>query len=226
MGKGDNRMIDNLEKTLFIDYEKDISDETKFDIQSNWLDLMNSVSDSILVLDSNYIVIWVNRAFCNNYKLSSDKVVGKKCCNFIQESNEKNHIYPSLSENKKELSNDGCISGLFDGRIEISTFPIKFGSNDFIGSIHVIKKLVDDEWNSLRKLCNEKLHKISEMTSPLFHDLNQPLQAATGFSELLISNVPIEHPFYKRLITIREQIDRIADITKKLSKITKECACF
>ncbi len=67
------------------------------------------------------------------------------------------------------------------------------------------------------KLEKEKLQGVLEMAGAICHEINQPLQAILGYSDLFETE-PITA---KELEQIKFQATRIGDITKRLSKITR-----
>lgn len=48
--------------------------------------------------------------------------------------------------------------------------------------------------------------------------MNQPMQISSGYSEMLL-NTSNDHPIYAKLHKINDQIQRMGDITKKLTNI-------
>jgi PAS domain S-box-containing protein len=64
----------------------------------------------------------------------------------------------------------------------------------------------------------EKLQGVLEMARAICHEINQPLQAIMGYTELFDSPGAIAA---KELEQIKFQATRIGDITKRLSKITR-----
>ncbi len=67
------------------------------------------------------------------------------------------------------------------------------------------------------KLEKEKLQGVLEMAGAICHEINQPLQAILGYSNLFDT----ESITAKELEQIKFQATRIGDITKRLSKITR-----
>jgi C4-dicarboxylate-specific signal transduction histidine kinase len=67
----------------------------------------------------------------------------------------------------------------------------------------------------------EKLQGIIEMSGAVCHELNQPMQVVSGTSVLLMMNIQDDNPLYENIKTVKEQIDRMGTITKKLMGITK-----
>ncbi|MEN6487594.1 MAG: PAS domain S-box protein, partial [Smithella sp.] len=64
----------------------------------------------------------------------------------------------------------------------------------------------------------EKLQGVLEMAGTICHEMNQPMQIISGYSEMLL-NISEDHPIHAKLNTINEQIQRMGDITKKLMNI-------
>ena len=71
------------------------------------------------------------------------------------------------------------------------------------------------------RLHREKLQGVVETAGAASHDLNQPLQTIVGQLELLLLNLD-QGPenIRRRVETVFQEIDRITDITRKLSRIT------
>ncbi len=68
---------------------------------------------------------------------------------------------------------------------------------------------------------HEKLQGVIELAGGVCHELNQPLQAISGYSEILMMRLEEDNPIYDNIQSIKGQIDRMRDITKKLMSITR-----
>jgi len=66
----------------------------------------------------------------------------------------------------------------------------------------------------------EKMIGALEMAGAICHEMNQPLQNITGFAEILGKSVSTDNPSYKNINMIKDQIDHLGSITKKLMHIT------
>ncbi len=67
----------------------------------------------------------------------------------------------------------------------------------------------------------EKLTGVIEMAGAVCHEINQPMQVVLGLSELLLMDVKEDHPLYQNIFEIKDQIDRMGGITRKLMNITR-----
>jgi len=68
---------------------------------------------------------------------------------------------------------------------------------------------------------HEKLQGVIETAGAVCHEFNQPLQAISGYAELLIMDIENDHPYYDKITKIKSQADRMGDLTQKLMGITK-----
>lgn len=64
-----------------------------------------------------------------------------------------------------------------------------------------------------------KMEGVIEMAGAVCHEMNQPMQTILGNCELLIMDMDGNHPYYKRISTIKGQIDRMGTLMGKLMNI-------
>ena len=67
----------------------------------------------------------------------------------------------------------------------------------------------------------EKLSGVLEMAGAVCHELNQPIQVVSGYSELLLMDMEKDNSAYPYIKMIKEQTDEMGSITRKLMRITK-----
>ena len=78
------------------------------------------------------------------------------------------------------------------------------------------KKRAEEE-----RLRREKLEGILELAGAVCHELNQPVMAISGYSELALMSVDPDHALYDKLKKIDKQVQRMGGITKKLMQLTR-----
>ena len=71
------------------------------------------------------------------------------------------------------------------------------------------------------RLYREKLQAVLETAGAVCHELNQPMMAISGNTELLISMLDPNDPHYPRVAKIKSQVERMGAITQKLMGITR-----
>ena len=92
------------------------------------------------------------------------------------------------------------------------------------GRKHFIVNFVDiseSKRAERERIQREKLQSVIEIAGAICHEMNQPMQAILGRSELLLMDISEDDAQYAYIKTIKEQIDRMGKITKKLMTLTK-----
>ncbi len=104
---------------------------------------------------------------------------------------------------------------------------INAGANDYIG-----KPFHDEELrvriNSGKRIINlqneldrrGKTQGVLEMAGAVCHELNQPLQAIMGHTQLLQLDIPKDDPLRQTFDKIYQQVEHLGRITRKLMRIT------
>lgn len=130
-------------------------------------------------------------------------------------------IYNTLAERGRASMNmdlkkkDGSI---LHAHVQLSSAN---SSNPMAWIIATISDIADRKRAEDEKIEHEKLQAVLEIAGAVCHELNQPLQAILGYSELIMMDQDPESSLVKNLGIIRNQTQKIGAITKKLSKITK-----
>lgn len=68
---------------------------------------------------------------------------------------------------------------------------------------------------------HQKLQGVLEMAGAVCHELNQPLHIVSGYSEMLLIDLDSNDPQAEILRVIKSQVDRIAELTRRIMRITK-----
>ena len=67
----------------------------------------------------------------------------------------------------------------------------------------------------------EKLKGVLETAGGVCHTLNQPLQYVLGAVQILLMDMSRENKMFKSLDTIREKVEQMGTITRKLAQVTR-----
>lgn len=62
----------------------------------------------------------------------------------------------------------------------------------------------------------DQLGEVLDEAGTLCHQLNQPIQCVSGYTELILMDLPEDDPIFDRLSAISVQVQRMADITRQL----------
>jgi len=87
-----------------------------------------------------------------------------------------------------------------------------------LGCLTIVSKEMKAEEERIKR---ERLQVSLEMAGAVCHELNQPLQGISGYSQNLLMNLPKDSPVYPKIKNIIDLTKKMGDITKKLARITK-----
>ena len=122
----------------------------------------------------------------------------------------------------------------------ICFFELKLGAfvNDKL-NIEKLEKKIEKLEQDINKLCNkdktftqiennckyifqkEKMQTISDLLRVLCHEMNQPLQAISGYSDLIKLDLKGNNSIQQDIKQIRDQINKAASINKKIANVAK-----
>lgn len=74
----------------------------------------------------------------------------------------------------------------------------------------------DGKASEPESVSRDDLGEVLKEAGTLCHQLNQPIQCVSGYTELLLMDLPEDDPIFQRLSAISTQVQRMADITRQL----------
>lgn len=199
--------------------------EDKLTLQNNVLNSVLSASPVGIVLIENNKIQWANSAFQNIF-------------NVKDEADYKGHTTEEFYATKDEYIRVGkeIIAHAPDNKmIELDA---EFKRNDSTFTAHLMLSCLDEKdffkkiivtvfdltsriKSEKDKIQKEKLQGVLEMAGAVCHEMNQPIMAITGYSELLMRSLSEEDPSYDKIKKIYTQSQRTGEITRRLMNLTK-----
>jgi PAS domain S-box-containing protein len=88
------------------------------------------------------------------------------------------------------------------------------------GSVAVLADLTEKNRAAQNRIQKEKLEGVLEIAGAVCHELNQPLQAFSGYTELMAMKLD-GHEVRADIAKLTAQIERMRDITDKLQGVTR-----
>ncbi len=126
------------------------------------------------------------------------------------------------------ISTSSRVRGLFVGVFSDFEDPVPDVSRELISIIirntaNALESIEfrDQKRSEFERRQKEKLQGVIELAGAVCHEMNQPMQAVSGYAELLLMDVTPVDRHYARLAAISKQVTRMGAITKKLMSITR-----
>jgi len=139
---------------------------------------------------------------------------GIDLCRMLRKKNRNNPLYLILLTARGHATD--IAEGLEAGADDYIAKP--FDNTELKARIDVGRRIIALQ-NEMRE--HEKLQGVMEMAGAVCHELNQPLQSVSGFSEILLMDIDASDRNYETLKAIKAGIDRIGELTRRVMKVTR-----
>jgi PAS domain S-box-containing protein len=128
---------------------------------SEWKTTFDSITDLVCIVDQNFTLLRVNKAFADTFSMKPEELVGKKCYQMIHGTNEP---VPGCPHIKTLEIKESAIADFFEPHlglhIEQATSPIFNEKGEVVASTHITRditqrKLAEEERLSHQKVAQE-----------------------------------------------------------------------
>jgi PAS domain S-box-containing protein len=181
--------------------------------------LIHALPMGIAIIDpETHKIIDVNPKAVLMIGAPADRIIGSRCHNLICPAEAGQCPFTDCGQTVVNAE-DGLLTA--DGEIlavHKTVLPLQIDEKDLL--LECFIDLSEQKRAEQERLKKEKLKGVVEMAGAVCHELNQPLQTISGFSELLMMEMEKDMPQYEKIGIIKDQIDRMGQITKKLMRTT------
>jgi CheY-like chemotaxis protein len=139
---------------------------------------------------------------------------GVDLCREVRKQKRQAYIYMILltaRDRKKDI-----IEGIGAGADDYVTKP--FNPNELKVRLRAGRRILEMQTKLVQR---EKLRGALEMAGATCHELNQPMQVVSGYSELLLKQVGKGSQLRAQIARIQEAVESMVEITRKLQSITR-----
>ena len=191
--------------------------------------LINTISNPIYFKDRDGVFQGCNRMFARTILgLTRDRIIGQRHQDLPEQ------IPPDLAaryqrEEIKMIEKRGfhsfeapvsCADGI-RREFLFNLAPVLDSSDETGGWVAVLADLTEKNRAVQDRMRREKLESVLETAGAVCHELNQPLQTLSGYTELMAVKIDSEQPTADYLAKMMDQIERMRGITDKLQGITR-----
>jgi PAS domain S-box-containing protein len=187
--------------------------------------IFNAAADGLCVINTEFEVQRINKTFADLLKIELSEAQGKKChelfgsdlchtprCPMVRVIGGERRVEDDVLVHNRDGESFPCI---------LTVIPLMNPEGAVIGMVTNFRDMTDRKRAEAEKIRREKLQGVLEMAGAVCHELNQPIQSASGYSELLLMDLPEGSPLTSRIHSLKEQVERMGDITGKLMNIAR-----
>jgi two-component system NtrC family sensor kinase len=185
--------------------------------------IFESVADGITMTDLEGVIVRLNEAVVRLHGYDTkEELIGKRALSLISEADR-----AKAEENLKmtlEKGYSGTLEYTFlkkDGSefpAELSATLLVDASGNPSGLVAITKNITERKKMQEQLILTDRLASIGELASGIAHELNNPLTAVTGFSELVLGKeLPDD---------VREDIQTVYDESQRAARVVRNLLTF
>lgn len=181
--------------------------------KQEWEDTFKAVEDMIIVFDQDGHILRYNdsvQAFFHCQEQSIDFMLEKACQTLVMET-----FYQGKPGYKEIYFEEQTTC-------ELHTYPVHNHKQEVYAVIAYMKDVTEKRKLEVHLLHSGKLAAIGEMAAGVAHELNSPLTAILGNSQLLLRNTASDSPSYTLLSDIKNCGVRCKQIIKSLLTFSRQ----
>ncbi|MCH8108865.1 MAG: response regulator [Chloroflexi bacterium] len=181
--------------------------------------IIEGIRHALVVLDESLRIVKCNRQFQDVFQLASDVEPGVNLMDVLPESRLEAIIKQSMTANKSthEVEFDCYIGDDEERHFLLAVSIIKLSSSEN-GALVIFDEITEWKRRQFQVMEASRLVSVGEMAAGIAHEINNPLAAVMGFSQLVLRRDVEE--------SVRNDLNKILAEAKRASKIIANLQSF
>ncbi|MGM0688757.1 MAG: ATP-binding protein [Bacillota bacterium] len=205
--------VHSSKKSYYVALKKKISELLQ--IKREWEVTFSAVTDLLVFINRDYEIQRVNQAAVNFFTRPENEVIGSKCYKLFYGREEK--CSPCIADQVLNSHKTSYLQSRthFNRVLDIFAYPAFTEQKEPYGVTYYAKDVT-------RLIDSIKLVSMGEMSAGVAHELNSPLTAIVGNSQLLLRETTPEDPQYQLIKDIHTSGMRCQRIIKNLLTFSRQ----
>jgi PAS domain S-box-containing protein len=187
--------------------------------------ILNTTQSMILVLDTAGLISYVNKR-CYEAGYKEEELIGHRLENWIEASHridfEAALQTTALGQQVENLELRVARSDGSMGHFSISLSPMRDESKQVNSVVVVMTDITDAALLQAKLAHSEKMATIGQLVSGVAHEVNNPLAAILGFTDLLLENPDVPENAREDLRIILQETQRTKEIVQDLLSFARQ----
>jgi PAS domain S-box-containing protein len=205
--------------TVFKKVQEDLAQTSHFLEQ-----IIKSAPLAVAVVNAQGLYTHVNPQFLAEYGYAPEDILGKPYYVIYAKRQERLQLMRELQERGEFFSRLAFVKHK-DGRIVPTRISIRnlWGANrELLGSVAMGRNIADEVRLQRQMEQVQKLEAVATLSGGLAHNFNNLLTVIMGLTNLMISKIGPDHPFYPDLKEIELQVRAGRELTENLLTFTQD----
>jgi PAS domain S-box-containing protein len=187
--------------------------------------ILNTTQSMILVLDTAGLISYANRR-CYEAGYREDELIGHRLVDWVEPSHRKDfEAALETTANGQQVENLELQARRSDetmGHFSISLSPMRDEQSAVNNLVVVMTDITDAVLLQAKLAHSERMATIGRLVSGVAHEVNNPLAAILGFTDLLLENPEVPPSAREDLQIILQETQRTKDIVQDLLSFARQ----
>jgi len=187
--------------------------------------ILNTTQSMILVLDTAGLISYANRR-CYEAGYREDELIGHRLVDWVEPSHRKDfEAALETTANGQQVENLELQARRSDetmGHFSISLSPMRDEQSTVNNLVVVMTDITDAVLLQAKLAHSERMATIGRLVSGVAHEVNNPLAAILGFTDLLLENPEVPPSAREDLQIILQETQRTKDIVQDLLSFARQ----
>ncbi len=188
--------------------------------------ILNNTQTMIMVADTAGLVSYANRRSYEAGGFAQDELVGHRLSRIVLPSHQ-----DALAEGFETALQGMQVDNLelliargdgTQGKFSVNLSPMRDEAGDVTSVVVLMTDITDAAMIQAKLMHTEKMAAVGQLVSGVAHEVNNPLTAIMGFSDLLMENPEVPGSARKDLQVILEEAQRTKEIVQNLLSFARQ----
>jgi two-component system, NtrC family, sensor kinase len=188
--------------------------------------ILNNTQTMIMVADTAGLISYANRRCFESGAFHAQELVGHRLDRILPEPNKERFgaaFHAGLNGGPGEMlelsikRGDGSL-----GKYSVNLSPMRDEAGDVNSVVVLMTDITDAAMIQAKLMHTEKMAAVGQLVSGVAHEVNNPLTAIMGFSDLLMENPDLPESARQDLKVILEESHRTREIVKNLLSFARQ----